>query len=170
MKLLVITLNVLGWPFIQLALARLFLLIPDASFADDTWITRIRPLEQRGLLYRHFFFVQHWKGLLPDGASLLGGRSKKLASRRFADLASFAIETRRAEIAHWCMLLCTPVFYLWNPPWACVVMTLYGLAANLPCILVQRVNRIKIERILRGANTTQPVWIQALDQLTRRPD
>jgi len=68
------------------------------------------------------------------------------------------------------MLLCTPVFYLWNPPWACVVMTLYGFAANLPCILVQRANRIKIERILRGANTTQPVWIQALDQLTRRPD
>ncbi|MBS1801871.1 MAG: hypothetical protein JST28_00810 [Acidobacteria bacterium] len=153
MKLLVIALNVFGWPIIQLALGRLFLLIPDEVFAVDSWLTRTRRFEQSGRIYRQFFLIQRWKGLLPDGASWLGGRSKKLQSRRCADLITFAIETRRAEVAHWYMLLCTPLFYLWNPLWACVVMTVYGIAANLPCILVQRVNRIKIERILRGPDT-----------------
>ncbi len=148
MKLLIVTLNVLGWPVIQLSLARLFLLLPDARFAKDSWLTRERLLEQNGRLYR-FLAIQRWKELLPDGASWLGGRPKKsLASRCMADLTTSAIETRRAETAHWCMLMCTPVFFLWNPRWACVVMTLYGFAANVPCIVVQRANRIKIERIL----------------------
>ena len=156
MTLPIIALNVLGWPLIQLTLARLFLLLPDARFATKTWLTRERQVEKNGQLYRQFLAIQRWKGLLPDGASWLGGRPKKsLASRCPADLTKSAIETRRAETAHWCMLMCTPIFYLWNPGWACVVMTLYGFAANMPCIVVQRANRIKIERILHhAANST----------------
>jgi len=153
MKLLVIILNDLGWPLIQLTLAALFLLLPDSLFAGDSWLTRERKFERGGYLYRRFLFMQRWKGLLPDGASWLGGRPKKnVASRHVAELAAFATETRRAEIAHWCMLLCTPVFYLWNPAWACIVMTLYGMLANLPCILVQRGNRIKVARILHRSD------------------
>lgn len=156
MKLLIIALNVVGWPVIQLALSRLFLRLPDHLFDADSWVTRVRPFESNGELYRQYFFVQRWKGLLPDGASWLGGRSKNnVASRRFADLTVFAIETRRGELAHWCMLLCTPVFYVWNPLWACCVMTLYGIAANLPCILVQRANRIKVNRLLVRSNQDQ---------------
>ncbi|WP_109489258.1 glycosyl-4,4'-diaponeurosporenoate acyltransferase [Occallatibacter savannae] len=150
MKLLVIALNLVGWPIIQLSLSSLFLRLPDALFAADNWLTRERSLEQGGEIYRRYLLVQRWKGLLPDGASWLGGRAKKnVASRSFAELTVFAIETRRAELAHWCMLLCAPIFYLWNPLWACCVMTLYGIAANLPCILVQRANRIKVDRLLR---------------------
>jgi len=155
MKPLIITLNILGWPLIQLTFARLFLLLPDALFAEDSWLTRERRFEQNGQLYRRFLLIQQWKGLLPDGASWLGGRSKRLTGRSFMSRATFAIETRRAEIAHWCMVLCAPVFYLWNPRWACLVMTLYGFAANLPCILVQRANRMKIERILHRSKRPQ---------------
>ena len=91
--------------------------------------------------------------VLPDGAPWLGGMSKRrISGRGYADLNAFLIETRRAEAAHWCMLLCTPFFYLWNPWWACIVMTLYGIAANIPCIVVQRVNRIKIANILRSSD------------------
>jgi len=156
MKLLVILLNVLGWPLIQLTLARLFLLFPDSLFTEDSWLTRQRKFELGGYIYRRFLLMQQWKGLLPDGASWLGGRPKRnVASRHTAELAAFAIETRRAEIAHWCMLLCTPVFCLWNPPWACLVMTLYGISANLPCILVQRGNRIKVASILCRSDTAR---------------
>ena len=154
MRLLVVGLNVVGWPLIQLSLSGLFLRMPDAWFAGDSWLTRERGFEQERYFYRRFLLMQQWKGLLPDGASWLGGRSKaSVASRTVSELKIFAIETRRAEIAHWCMLLCTPVFYMWNPGWACMVMTGYGLAANLPCILVQRANRIKVARILQRSGT-----------------
>jgi len=153
-RVLIIAVNVLGWPLIHLAFARLFISLPDFHFAQDSWLTRSRRFEQDGRFYRRVLAVQRWKDLLPDGAPWLGGRSKKrLGSRSYAYLNLFAMETRRAEAAHWCMLLCTPVFYLWNPAWACVVMTLYGLAANLPCIIAQRANRVRIARILRPSAT-----------------
>ena len=47
------------------------------------------------------------------------------------------------------MLGCLPIFFIWNPPWARWVMTVYALAANLPCILVQRYNRFTLNRIAR---------------------
>ena len=73
----------------------------------------------------------------------------KSTARDSSYLAQFLLETRRAELAHWCMLCCLPLFFLWNPPWACLVMTAYALAANLPCILAQRYNRIAIDRAVR---------------------
>jgi len=166
MRLLVIFLNVLGWPLIQLSVSALFLRLPDAWFAGDSWLTRERRFECDGQLYRGSLMMQRWKGLLPDGASWLGGRPKKnVASRSFSELTTFAIETRRAELAHWCMLLCTPVFYLWNPRWACIIMTAYGLAANLPCILVQRANRVKVDRILRRSGAQQSPRNPSIEQV-----
>ena len=158
MKLLVITLNVLGWPLIQISLARLFLLLPDRYFSRDSWLTRSRRFEQDGRTYRRVLSIHRWKRLVPDGAAWLGGRRKReFANRCVSDLSIFAAETRRGETAHWCMLLCIPLFYVWNPWWACVVMTLYGISANLPCILVQRANRIKIAQILKLSRDEIPL-------------
>ena len=166
MKLLVIAANALGWPVIQLSLSALFLRLPDAWFTDESWLTRERRFEYDGQFYRRSLMMQRWKGLLPDGASWLGGRPKSnVASRTVSELTTFAIETRRAEIAHWCMLVCTPVFYVWNPGWACVVMTVYGLAANLPCILVQRANRIKVARILERSGAREAVRKRGIEQV-----
>lgn len=154
MILLILALNILGWPGIHLVLAYLFTLCPDEYFAHDSWLTRRRRFEHNGQLYRKALAVQRWKACLPDGAPWLGGKSKRrIESRSQADLNAFMIETRRAEVAHWCMLLCTPVFYLWNPAWACIVMSFYGIAANLPCIVAQRANRIQIARILNRRRT-----------------
>jgi glycosyl-4,4'-diaponeurosporenoate acyltransferase len=149
MTLLIVAANVLGCPVIHLVFAWFFLRLPDRYFASNCWLTRERQLERGGQLYRGRFAVERMKRLLPDGAPWLGGRPKRrLSGRSFTELDIFVIETRRAELAHWSMLFSTPVFYLWNPWWACALMTAYGAAANIPCILAQRANRIKIARIL----------------------
>jgi glycosyl-4,4'-diaponeurosporenoate acyltransferase len=135
-----------------MAVAYFALRIPQRIFAHDTWFTAQRPWELDGRLYRDWLAIRKWKALLPDGAPWLGGFSKKrVQQRNSAYLAQFLIETRRAEIAHWCMLACLPIFFLWNPPWARWVMAAYALAANLPCILVQRYNRSTLQRIARIA-------------------
>jgi glycosyl-4,4'-diaponeurosporenoate acyltransferase len=96
--------------------------------------------------------IRSWKSRLPNGAPWLGGFSKgRIAQRDERYLERFIAETRRAEFAHWCMLLCLPVFFLWNPPWACGVMTLYAITANVPCIAAQRYNRITLTRLLTRA-------------------
>ena len=142
-----LAMNILGWPLIHLGVAFATLRIPQRYFAQDSWLTVPRNWERDGRIYRRFFRVKHWKSLLPDAAPWLGGFSKKKLRRKDAQyLEQFLVETRRAEIAHWCMMAFLPVFFLWNPRWACCVMAAYATAANLPCILAQRYNRIALAR------------------------
>jgi glycosyl-4,4'-diaponeurosporenoate acyltransferase len=140
--------NVLGWPILQIAISFIAVRIPSRVFASDTWLTTPRTWEQDGRVYRRWLAIRKWKYLLPDGASWLGGfAKKKLLGRNPACIAQFLIETRRAEIAHWLMLCCVPIFFVWNPPWACWVMVVYAFGANMPCILAQRYNRLVLSRI-----------------------
>ncbi|MFP5227359.1 MAG: glycosyl-4,4'-diaponeurosporenoate acyltransferase [Acidobacteriota bacterium] len=139
--------NLLGWPAIHLSVSSVFLRLPSPWFAEDSWLTAPRRWERDGCFYRDRFAIRRWKALLPDGAPWLGGFAKKeLRSRDRVYLTRFLLETRRAEVAHWCMLCCAPVFFFWNPPWACCVMTVYALAANLPCVVAQRYNRLVLAR------------------------
>ncbi len=141
--------NLLGWPVIQLSGAWIAQRLPARLFEQNSWITAPRGWEREGRIYRDWMGIRRWKRLLPDGGAWFGGFAKKrIRCRDVAYLGAFLLETRRAEIAHWCMMLWLPVFFLWNPPWACAVMAGYALTANLPCIAAQRYNRIALERVL----------------------
>ena len=149
MRIFVWIANILGWPVIHMAISAVSLRLPADLFAEDNWITAARGWEKGGQAYKRWLLIRRWKQMLPDGAPWLGGFSKKkLDAHDPVYLAKFVIETRRAEIAHWCMLACFPIFFLWNPPWACCVMCGYAIAANLPCILAQRYNRLVIRRVV----------------------
>src|SRR3954452_25428453 len=155
MTALVWAANLLGWPLIHLAVAFAILRLPPHLFAGNGWLTAPRKWELDGRFYRDWIAIRKWKYRLPDGAPWLGGFAKKRISGRDPSyLAQFLLETRRAECAHWCMLSCLPIFFLWNPPWACLMMTAYALAANVPCILAQRYNRIILYRVLRTRRRT----------------
>ena len=151
MNALVWAANILGWPVVHLGIGFVSVRLPSEFFGSDNWLTAPRRWEAGGRLYRDRLWIRRWKSLLPDGAPWFGGFAKKKLSARDAHyLRRFVLETRRAEIAHWCMLGCLPIFFLWNPPWACCVMTAYALAANLPCILAQRYNRLALRRLVHG--------------------
>ena len=142
--------NLLGWPLIHLAFSFVALRLPSYLFDRDSWLTVPRRWERGGRFYRDWLLIRKWKSLLPDGAPWRGGFAKKKVSPRDSlYLEQFLVETRRAEWAHWCMLSCLPLFFLWNPPWACLVMTAYALTANVPCILAQRYNRIVLHRVVQ---------------------
>jgi glycosyl-4,4'-diaponeurosporenoate acyltransferase len=152
---LIWTANVFGWPVIQLTIAFAALHLPQSIFARDSWLTAPRSWEHHGRLYRDWFAIRKWKSLLPDGAPWLGGFAKKnLRSRDPAYIAQFLLETRRAEVAHWCMIGCLPLFFFWNPPWAQWVMSAYAITANLPFILAQRYNRLVLDRLVRAQDRT----------------
>ena len=141
--------NLLGWPVIHLVTASIILRLPLQSFSRDSFLYRSRSWEQGGEFYRKRLAIHRWKAFLPDGAPWVGGFAKKQLAHRDRDyIGRYLLETRRAEFAHWCMLLCLPIFFLWNPLWACVVMTAYAAVANVPCILAQRYNRHVLARLL----------------------
>jgi glycosyl-4,4'-diaponeurosporenoate acyltransferase len=140
----IVALNCAGWPLIQMGLAWLFTRMPAA------WFKPSRPFAAEEWLYRHLFQVGKWKDRLPDAASWFSGgfAKRSLAAADPGYLSRFIRETRRGELCHWCALAFLPVFFLWNPWWGDLIMILYATAANLPCILAQRHNRLRLLRLL----------------------
>ncbi len=67
---------------------------------------------------------------------------------------------------HWAVFAAAFLFFAWNPPWAGAVMVFYGLAANLPCIIALRYNRI---RLLRIAARGEPGYSQSIAAGTNMP-
>jgi len=139
----IVVLNCAGWPLIQLGLAWAFTRMPAR------WFHAPRPLAGESWLYREVFHVRRWKDRLPDAAGWFGGgfAKRSLKSTDPDYLRRFIAETWRGELCHWCALAFVPVFFLWNPPWADAVILIYALTANLPCILTQRHNRIRMLRV-----------------------
>lgn len=133
------------WPVIQLSVSAIMVTIPANRFSSENLLTRPKRFE-RSLRFYRIIFVPRWKKHLPDWASLVGGQSKKIHPYDPSDRGRFLAETRRAEIAHWIQLVCTTFCWIWNPLWAASLMTMYGIAANGPCILAQRYNRIVLLR------------------------
>lgn len=142
----IITLNVSGWLAIQLGLAWAFTRMPIAWFAGAL---RGRP-PGNVRFYESVLGIRRWMDWLPDGTRFIGSAfsKRKLDQRSSAYLSRFAQETWRGEWCHWMAIVCAPAFFLWNPPWADAVIVAYAMCANLPCILVQRYNRIRIRRLL----------------------
>lgn len=142
----IVILNVTLWPLIQIGLAWGFLRIPVACFNPP--LTGF-PLETAAF-YENWLGIKHWKDRLPDGARWLGGgfAKRELAALDPEYLRRFIRETWRGELCHGCALLIVPVFFIWNPWWGDLVILAYALAANAPCLIAQRYNRLRLRRVL----------------------
>lgn len=142
----VVVLNLAGWPVIQIGLAWMFTRMPAAWFKPGD----LMRWERSGRFYEQVLGIKRWKDRLPDAARWFsGGFGKRALARTDAGyLRSFVRETWRGELCHWSALGCAPLFFLWNPLWADLVMLSYAVAANVPCILAQRYNRGRFHRLL----------------------
>ena len=143
--------DILAWGLIHLGTGYAIHRAPVRWLDHDTWLFRARAFERDGNLYLTRFRILRWKDDLPEaGAMFAGGISKRsLLSDADGGLPRFAVETRRAELTHWLAMVPAPLFALWNPAYAVPLMLLYALAFNLPFIMIQRFNRLRILRILR---------------------
>lgn len=124
--------------------------IPISRFREDFFLFKIRSWEKNGRLYRSLG-IKYWKELLPDGAGIFdnGFRKRQMHGIDELYLKRFILETCRAELVHWVIIALIPLFFLWNPLQVAVWMIPFGLAVNLPCLLTQRYNRPRLQRILR---------------------
>lgn len=94
--------------------------------------------------------IRVWKRWIPDAGGALPGGVKKasLVRRDLQSLRRLVLETRRAELVHWLLLLGGMLTALWLPPSGVLVNMLFALAFNLPCLLLQRHNRARLQRCL----------------------
>lgn len=147
---LTLTLDIVLWLLIHLGFSYGCYRIPITFFSTfNSWF-HLFAFEKNNHFYERFFFIKSWKPLLPDGSALFkkGFRKRHLNEQTIAFLQTFILESRRAELTHWLCLVPAPFFFLWNEVPSGWVMIAYALLANLPCILVQRYNRIRLERVV----------------------
>lgn len=112
-------------------------------------VTRLRRWEQGGRRWDRLLALRRWKDLVPEAGAWMGGASKRhVPSRRTEDLRRFSAETVRAERVHWLLATSTVVHAVWCPPAVLAGMAVFGIVANLPCVLIQRYNRGRLGRIL----------------------
>lgn len=95
--------------------------------------------------------IRFWKRWIPDaGSALPGGVNKSSLVRRDSQsLRQLVLETSRAELVHWLLLSGGWLTALWLPPLAVGVNVLFALVFNLPCLLLLRHTRTRVERCLR---------------------
>jgi glycosyl-4,4'-diaponeurosporenoate acyltransferase len=123
--------------------------IPLSLFDAEFCLYKQRKWEKDGKIYVRMFRLKKWKRRLPDGAALFkkGFKKKHLKGLDSVYLDSFIRETCRAELTHWIMFLFSAVFFIWNPWYVGIVMIAYAILVNLPCIIIQRYNRIRLTRV-----------------------
>ena len=144
--------NAAAWALIHAATGYAVHRLPVARLRRDGPVLRLRPWEQGGRVYERVR-IKRWKDRVPEaGALFAGGISKRTIG---GDLPRFVVETRRAERAHWLALACGPIAFVWNPPVPGLLMLGYGVAANAPCIAIQRYNRARAVRALARSRTSR---------------
>ena len=145
-----ILIDIAAWFSIHMGVSYVMTRQSRYSFNPESWLYRERKFERNGSLYFKWLKVARWKNILPDGAALFesGFQKKHLQEYTKAYLQDFQQETCRAEITHWIVLLFAFVFFIWNLWWVGIIMIVYATAANMPCIITQRYNRIRLKRVI----------------------
>src|SRR4051812_6160767 len=79
---------------------------PVAAFSADSHLYRLRGFEDGGRFYERLR-IKRWKDRLPEAGALFTGGFSKRSARTLdrAVLERFVVETRRAEWAHWVIML-----------------------------------------------------------------
>jgi glycosyl-4,4'-diaponeurosporenoate acyltransferase len=144
-----ILLDIAVWLIIHVGVSYLMTHIPLSSFDARSWPYKQGKWEKDGKIYVRIFRLRKWKKRLPDGAALFkkGFKKKELKGVGNGYLDNFIKETCRAELTHWIMVVISPVFFIWNLCYVGIVMLIYAILVNVPCIMTQRYNRIRLKRV-----------------------
>ncbi|MED4759766.1 glycosyl-4,4'-diaponeurosporenoate acyltransferase [Priestia megaterium] len=140
--------NIMAWFVIHMFIAYRCTKISPFYLKKDLALFKVQSWETVGIYKK--FGVHRWKPWLPDGGKLFkrGFYKKKWESRTKEYAQLFLVETNRAELTHWISILPSILFFIWNSPSIGVWMVIYAIVANVPFILVQRYNRIRIHQVV----------------------
>ena len=139
----------LGWLSWSLLVGALANRIPTSWLAAGHLIWR-RPWRESRQGFERRLAIRRWKGWLPDAGNALpkGVAKAALVGRNRADLERLMLETRRAELVHLLLWLFWIVTSSWLAPAEVLLNLLFACGFNLPCIWIQRYNRLRLIRLL----------------------
>ena len=111
----------------------------------DNVLLRTRPWERSFYERLH---IRSFKDRLPDAGTWFAGTSKRtLPGTDDLALATYTVETRRAEYVHWANVAAPATLLTWLPPAPVAAIAAVNALAHAPFIAVQRYNRARIAAI-----------------------
>ena len=136
----------LGWMLWSLLVGYAGHRLPLAALEHDNGLTRPRPWGETRSGYERNLRIRAWKKWLPDAGDLFPGgvRKQALVGRDTTTLRRLVAETRRAELVHVALWPFWLVTALWLPPEGVLINLVFDTAFNLPCLWVQRFNRLRL--------------------------
>ncbi|WP_071932310.1 hypothetical protein [Picosynechococcus sp. PCC 7003] len=148
---IIIGLCVGGWTTWSFVVGYLCHRLPLHFLENDTCLTLPYFFGETRSCYEHHLGIKRWKDRLPEAGNFFPGGFRKDAidGKNSAVLSRFLAETRRAEYVHLGIWAFWIVTMLWTPGWGIVINFSFGTILNLPCIWVQRYNRLRLQDILR---------------------
>jgi len=133
--------------------------LPLAWLSPAFGVATPAALAPRLAAYQRCLRIRRWKRWIPDaGNALPGGITKaSLARRDHQALLRLVAETRRAELVHWALWPLWLLTVLWLPAPGVALNLLFATVFNLPCLLLQRYNRLRLRQLLaRRAPALRP--------------
>jgi glycosyl-4,4'-diaponeurosporenoate acyltransferase len=146
----IVGLCVFSWTAWSLLIGFLGHRIPLQLLETDTCLTRPRIWGEDRHSYNRVLRIKRWKDRLPEAGDFFQGgfRKSSIGGGDCAVMSRFLAETRRAEYVHIVIWLFWLVTMLWTPGWGVLVNLAVGTAFNLPCLWVQRYNRLRLQHLL----------------------
>ena len=148
------------WPFFQVGGALICKMLTYEQLRKISSLLKAKSWEKNGEFYKRFFLIHKWKKFLPDGAALVKNdfRKKHLQNTNKDYIEKFVLETYRAELVHLFGIAPFFIFGFYCPFYIVLLMFFYAIIVNLPCILAQRYNRPRLERLINKSNkSSKPV-------------
>ncbi|WP_273850592.1 glycosyl-4,4'-diaponeurosporenoate acyltransferase [Guptibacillus spartinae] len=145
--LALILVNIFAWLIFHVSISYICLRLPDSFYQSKKSEVNNR---KRELYLYESLRIRKWKTILPDGGDVFKGgfRKKELKTLSSSYIQKFIVETRRAEVTHWLLIPPSILFFIWNPLTIGITMIGYALIVNLPFILIQRYNRLRLKPLL----------------------
>ncbi len=142
--------DIVVWLCLHIGVSWFFIHLPNTWFSLHIWWFRPKKWELPPSVYETYLHIKTWKGKIPDAGPYLGLHfsKKKLHSRHPPYIRAFIQETCRAECVHMVTGCFSLIFFIWHTAPVGWLMVGYGIASNMPCILIQRYNRIRLIQLL----------------------
>lgn len=165
--------NVLIFVLLSVVNTILSLQVPSAFLDFRNWLFKERAWEDGGSIYQRVFKVKRWKDKSPELSDFIATifPRKRIPSFDKEYLHKYLLESCRAELTHWGIILSSFLFALWCSLPQTAAIILIALALNLPFVIIQRYNRPRIITFLasKGRKSDGAIGKNSLPGQDRNP-
>lgn len=143
-----------GWPVAVLVILTQILSSYLVNLLSYNTLYRLYPFfrskrfEHNGDIYQRFFRIRSWKEYVPAVGVFDKKNLRKDLNREY--VSQYLLESLRAELCHGYAIIFAIVLIFLTVDSANPKIILWAVMLNAPCIMIQRYNRPRFERLLRS--------------------